>query len=148
MLNSYITDLSKEQAKAPQDVHWPLFISFNNYQLNTDHMQNPGPVMKGEMDRAMDQADVAPLFVDLSTALTPAARICKLESPLWVCHYQTQQSLLLFPALPTEKCHHPFSTLQSKRKVELCFFLCTILSVKPLFLYFNGIHRGFKAAPR
>lgn len=62
----------------------------------------------------MDQADVGSAFVDLSTALIPAAGTCRLESLLWVCYHQTHQSLLLFPAPPTEKCHIPFQPCKAK----------------------------------
>lgn len=123
------------------------FHFFQQYQLNTGQLWLPGPGVNGE-DRWSCGPD--PCGSSLCGSVHSPDSCClewHLASPLQDWHRRMQRALLCFPVVPIEKYHHPFSTLQSKRKVEFCRFLYPILSAKPLFLY-PRTHKGLKAAPR
>lgn len=85
-----------------------------------------------------------PSFVDLSTALTPAARTCNLESPRGTsvvgCSGLFCSSRSSFRKVPS-----PLSNLAKQKESRIVPFSLYYFISKAFILM--GIHKGFKAAP-
>lgn len=118
MPNSYVTELSEKQSKAFRGSQWSL-----SFLSTTEHWPHaePGPGRRRRTSAAGDQISVCAPFVGL-----PAARLSlpglAVRVPAAADWQPQAQRSLLSSAAPVEKCCHPFSALQSKRRDNFVFF--------------------------
>lgn len=140
-LTSYVTGLPESRLRLPGIFSGPFSFLSTTINWILAMCWAWARHERGGRTGAVSLAHAGRSFVDLSTALTHAGRTSKLESALWDLQHQTQWALLLFPAAPIEKCHPSFSTLQSKREVELCLFSYCFVSEAFISLFLQDPQR-------